>query len=66
MYVCVCKSVTDHQIRSLVSEGARSLRQVRDCLGVASQCGKCGKMANQIVKQTLESVSPAPHSGSVR
>lgn len=57
MYVCLCKSVTDSEIRSIVTEGACSLRQVRDQLGVASQCGKCGKMANQIVKQTLESTS---------
>ncbi|MFT6276087.1 MAG: bacterioferritin-associated ferredoxin, partial [Halioglobus sp.] len=42
MYVCICKGITDTQIRAAVEDGASSLREVRNTLGVASQCGKCG------------------------
>ncbi len=51
MYVCLCKAVTDRQIKSAIDEGANSLGQLRRCLGVASQCGKCGITAREILEQ---------------
>jgi bacterioferritin-associated ferredoxin len=53
MYVCLCKQITDTQIRAAVQEGASSLRDVRNRLGVASQCGKCGTLTREIVRETL-------------
>lgn len=53
MYVCVCKGITDHQIRAAVSEGATSVGQLRRRLGVASQCGKCSCLTREIVQETL-------------
>ena len=53
MYVCVCKGITDTQIRSAVQDGASSLREVRNTLGVATQCGKCGILARQILRESL-------------
>ena len=53
MYVCICKGITDTQIRAAVEDGASSLRDVRNTLGVASQCGKCGIMTRDIVRATL-------------
>ena len=54
MYVCLCKGITDTQIRAAVQDGARSLRDVNSSLGVASQCGKCGIMAREIVRESLD------------
>ena len=53
MYVCICKGITDTQIRSAVIAGANSVREVRSSLGVASQCGKCGSLARDIVRESL-------------
>ena len=53
MYVCVCKGITDTQIRAAVQDGASSLREVRNTLGVATQCGKCGILARQILRESL-------------
>ncbi len=53
MYVCLCKGITDTQIRAAVEDGASSLREVRSTLGVASQCGKCGILTREIVRETL-------------
>jgi bacterioferritin-associated ferredoxin len=53
MYVCLCKGITDTQIRAAVQDGAGSLRDVRNSLGVASQCGKCGALTREIVRETL-------------
>ncbi len=50
MYVCLCKGVTDHQIRAEVHDGADTLRDVSRRLGVATQCGKCAGCARQIIR----------------
>lgn len=57
MYVCLCKGVTDRQIKEAVQDGATSLRQLRNCLGVTSQCGKCGVIAREILNATLADVT---------
>lgn len=54
MYVCLCKGITDTQIRAAVQDGASSMREVRNTLGVASQCGKCGVLARDIVRESLD------------
>lgn len=56
MYVCICKGITDHQIKDAVFGGASSLRDVRKQLGATSQCGKCGVMTKQIIDDTLQDV----------
>jgi len=57
MYVCICKGITDTQIRAAVQDGASSLREVNNSLGVASQCGKCGIMAREIVRESLNDLA---------
>ena len=56
MYVCLCTGVTDGQIREAIYEGCCSYREVRETLGVASQCGKCACLAKQVVRETLGEV----------
>ena len=55
MYVCICRQITDHQIRDVCRDGATSLHDVRSKLGVAADCGKCGKLAKNIVKEYAKS-----------
>lgn len=54
MYVCLCKGITDHQIRAAVNDGANSIRAVRDSLGVMTQCGKCACLTRDIVRETIK------------
>jgi bacterioferritin-associated ferredoxin len=49
MYVCVCRSVTDRQIRDAASRGVRDLASLREQLGVASNCGRCAECALSIL-----------------
>ena len=51
MYVCLCKGITDTQIRAAIEDGANSLADVRNTLGVASQCGKCGNLTREILRE---------------
>ncbi len=50
MYVCLCKGVTDRQIRKAVGEGASRMRDLRRDLGVCSECGKCGECARDLLR----------------
>lgn len=53
MYICICKKVTDHQIRKAVMDGrVNSMRELRTCLGACDQCGKCASDAHKIVRET--------------
>lgn len=49
MIVCVCKNVSDRDIKAAMANGASSLRQVRLELGVSTCCGKCGPDVKHIV-----------------
>lgn len=52
MYVCICKNVTDSQIRAAVLDGRvahlRHLRQTFD--GACGECGLCCRDAAEIIQ----------------
>lgn len=51
MYICICKNVTDHQIRKAVYEqDVNNVRQLRACLGACDQCGKCVRDAMEVIR----------------
>ena len=62
MYVCICKSVTDSQIRTAVREGVCSMRALCQNLGACSQCGKCAEHVLSKLRQALSDAQPTPHS----
>jgi len=51
MYVCVCKAVTEKQIREHLSDGVESFSQLRERTGIATQCGKCSADARACLRQ---------------
>lgn len=51
MFVCICKQVTDGQIKEAVSNGAASFSDVQSKLGVATQCGECKNHARKCMRQ---------------
>ena len=52
MYVCIYNAITDKQICQAAESGVTSLWELQKELGVASNCGKCGEMAVQILRET--------------
>jgi len=61
MYVCLCKAVTERQIREAVMNGAHSLKDLKHSLGVASECGKCAAEAKHCLKEALETLGHQHH-----
>lgn len=59
MYVCLCKGITDKQIRTAVNSGMTNYRELRMALGLSSQCGKCAVHAREVFR---EAIHPETHS----
>lgn len=50
MYVCICKAVTDKQIQEYRQQGVNTFQQLRECTGIATQCGKCSVDARSFMQ----------------
>ncbi|MGR9052630.1 MAG: (2Fe-2S)-binding protein [Gammaproteobacteria bacterium] len=53
MYVCVCKAITDRHIKTAIESGHCSRRQLHQCLGVGSVCGKCSRHVKQLLDENV-------------
>jgi bacterioferritin-associated ferredoxin len=61
MFVCVCKAVSDRQIRRAVrDDGVTSLRELARLHGVGTCCGKCVPQARQLLGETLVTADVLP------
>lgn len=49
MIVCVCKNVSDRQIRAAMADGATTVRALRNELAVSTCCGKCAPEVKRMV-----------------
>ena len=58
MYVCVCRAVTERQIDNAVRAGARTLKDLRRELGVASECGQCAAAARLCLAEAHQRLAP--------
>lgn len=59
MYVCICNAVTDKDIRRAAANGADTLYELQDRLGVASCCGSCADQATEILDEAQSRRGPA-------
>jgi len=61
MYVCTCKSVSDHQIRQAVAQGARGFGDLSTrFVGIGIECGKCVDGVNALLQECLSAASSSP------
>ncbi len=51
MYVCLCKGITERQLKAAVAEGNTEFRDLKQELGVGAQCGKCIPVALAILAE---------------
>lgn len=60
MYVCICQAVTDKQIRRAAASGVDNLYELREHLGVASNCSTCADQAQSILDESNPSSYTQP------
>lgn len=61
MYVCICHSVTDRQIREAANRGATRLAHLRRELGLGGTCGKCASCARQVLAEARAQKRDLPY-----
>ena len=54
MYVCLCKGVTDGDIKTAVKGGCRDMRTLKRTTGLATQCGKCSCHAREVLHEQIQ------------
>ncbi|TXC65373.1 (2Fe-2S)-binding protein [Piscinibacter aquaticus] len=62
MIVCVCRRVSDHQIRQAVRDGAQTFEALQFELGVATQCGRCAECACQVMRDAKQQLAAEEES----
>jgi bacterioferritin-associated ferredoxin len=53
MYVCLCRGITDQDIKNAVADGAGTYREVRDLLDLGTCCGRCAPEARAIISDEV-------------
>ena len=53
MYVCICKAVSDQDIKEAVANGAEDLADIQARLGAATGCGTCTEYAKEVINEAL-------------
>jgi len=54
MFVCLCKSITDHQINDAVENGVTTFEAMQSHLDVSSVCGACTCEVKDIISKKLK------------
>ncbi len=57
MYVCLCRGITDQQIREAIQDGAQSVMDVAQRLGAGTGCGGCLEYTQALIDQGSASQS---------
>ncbi len=57
MYVCLCRGITDQDIKDAVANGAESYREVREMLDLGTCCGRCAPEARSIISAELSEIA---------
>ena len=57
MYVCLCRGITDQDIKDAVANGAESYREIRDLLDLGTCCGRCAPEARAIISDELAEIA---------
>ena len=57
MYVCLCRGITDQDIKDAMANGAESYREVREMLDLGTCCGRCTPEAKSIINEELSLIA---------
>jgi bacterioferritin-associated ferredoxin len=66
MYVCLCKGVTSQVVADAVAKGALTTKKVAQACGAGSDCGRCRRTVQAIIKATVAEASDLAPQSSVK
>ena len=53
MYVCICKAISDNDIKAAILDGAEDVDAIAEQLGAGTGCGTCREFTQELIDQTL-------------
>ena len=53
MYVCICKAITEKDIRHAVVQGISSLEKLSEKTSITNDCGCCTEHACKVIEDAL-------------
>ncbi len=59
MFICLCNGIPEESIRQAVREGAHTLEDLSARLGVATGCGGCALLAEEIIDEVRAEMAAA-------
>ena len=62
MYICLCRAVTENDVRSVVAQGVRDVSQVVERCGAGTRCGGCRDALREVLATCGILVEPCPLS----
>mgnify|MGYP003397805126 FL=1 len=57
MYVCLCRGITDQDIKDAIANGAETYREIRDQLDLGTCCGRCVPEARAIISEEVAQIA---------
>ncbi|WP_348757102.1 (2Fe-2S)-binding protein [Candidatus Methylocalor cossyra] len=60
MYVCVCKAVTERQVREAIRSGAGTRRAIAARLQVGTVCGRCHRDLGELLRRGRDDLQGCP------
>ena len=58
MYVCICHSVTEKDIKASIKNGAETIQDLQVMTGCATGCGSCLDYAEELIQKHSKSKLP--------
>lgn len=50
MYVCLCKAVSDREVKAAIADGAGTVDEVGEACGAGTGCGACRPMIHDMLE----------------
>ncbi len=57
MYVCLCRGITDQDIKDAINNGAQSYKEIREMLDLGTCCGRCAPEARAILSDEISKLA---------
>ncbi|HZU85744.1 MAG TPA: (2Fe-2S)-binding protein [Polyangiaceae bacterium] len=66
MYVCVCRAVTDGEVKAAIDAGASSVQEVTEACCAGEDCGACHDMIDELIAERRNLVPLARVASAAR
>jgi bacterioferritin-associated ferredoxin len=66
MYVCVCRAVTQQEVKAAIDGGARSVDDVAAACCAGDDCGACHEKIEGLIEERHGSVAPSKRLRVIR